>query len=125
MDDTAIFCLRGICNRQTAGRGRIRRKKSVETFPAPWSTTNTRVRVHVSEMKAAKKSSCDEPDEGAHMVAKATEIERWKAVMTTIPMIETIRIHLRTLNICKYRIRTEVLTRQIASGRSISTSRAV
>jgi hypothetical protein len=124
--DTASLRCRGICLVQTAGSGRTRRKRSMATFPAPWNTTRRRVREHVSETKAARKSSCETPSEGegAHMTAKAMDSERWKDMMNTMPAIEAIRIQFRTLKICKYNIRTEVLTAQMANGAIISTRRA-
>lgn len=112
----------GICIAQMAGSGRIRRNKSMATFPAPWNTTRIRVRVHSFEMKAARKSSREDPC-GAHMAANVMDIERWKATMKTIPAIDAMRIQLRTLKTCKYSIRTEVLTAQMDSGRVISTRR--
>lgn len=123
MAEIASLRLSGIFNVQTAGSGRMRRKKSVVTLPTPWITTSIRVRVHVSETKAARKSSWEVPVEGAHMAAKAMTNERWKATTTTMPAIEAIRIHFKTLKICKYRIRTEILTKQIANGKITSTRR--
>lgn len=96
MDETPSLRPRGICSVQTTGSGRTRRNTSVTTLPTPWVTTRLRVRAHMGETKAARKSRCEEPV-GEHMTAKAMHVDRCQSEMTTIPVMETIRIHCRTL----------------------------
>lgn len=124
MEDTASFRLIGMFSFQTAGSGRIRRKRSEITGPTPWITTRTRVLLQDSDMKAARKSSCESPVEGEHMTAKQMETDRWNPTTSMIAMMDVMRIHLMTLKILRYRIKTETLTKQSAWGASISTRRA-
>ena len=64
------------------------------------------------------------PVEGEHMTANEIVIEAWKAVATTMPMIDPKRIHLRTRKIWRYRIKTEAFIKQNDSGPNIWTRRA-
>lgn len=96
MHETPSLRPRGIRSVQTTGSGRTSRNTSVTTLPISWMATRLRVREHLDEKKAARKSRCEEPV-GEHMTAKAMHVDRCQSEMTTIPVIETIRIHCRTL----------------------------
>lgn len=96
IDVTAILRFRGIWRLQTAGRGRTTRNTSVATLPTPWSATSTRVRMHVSDRKAVKKSVYEVPVDGAHIAEKAMDNENWKDVMPVIPVMHAMRIHFKT-----------------------------
>lgn len=96
MDEIPSLRPRGICSVQTTGSGRTRRNTSVTTLPTPCITTRLRVCEHLGETKAARKSRCEEPV-GEHMTANAMHVDRCQSEMTTIPVMETTRIHCRTL----------------------------
>lgn len=77
----------------------------------------------VLDMKAARKSSCEEPVEGAHMAAKAMAIEKWKPVVSTMPVMQATRIHFRMPKICMYKNKTEIFTKPSDTGPKTSVRR--
>lgn len=59
------------------------------------------MRMHVSDMRAVKKSICEEPVDGAHMTEKAMDNEMWKTVMAVMPVMHVMRIHVKMLKTCQ------------------------